>query len=168
MWHDLSSFIISYLDPIGVVVGLLLAVPVIWSWGILLGNRRRQREIIKNIQNTTGDRPMALVVSVGTGEVTSQVAAYLHDNKLEMEIKSLCFSALTKDKVSDFVTTLRKVRAELMEKGVGKVHLFYFGPVIGALLVGDVFSNGAVSIYYFHRDKAAYECWGPLTHPMGF
>ena len=166
MWANLSYFISTYLDPIGIVVGLGLAIPVFWSWAILLGNRRRQREALENIINTTGDRPSALVISIGPGDVTNQVQAYLNDQDMQMKVESLQIPVLTKDKILDFVQELRKKRAELMKKGVGKVHLFYFGPVAGALLVGDVFSNGAVSIYYYHRDKGYYECWGPLTHPM--
>jgi CRISPR-associated protein Cmr2 len=31
---------------------------------------------------------------------------------------------------------------------------------------GDVFSNGAVQIYYHNQGTGNYEKWGPLTHPI--
>ena len=144
MWESVNNIVADYLDPIGIVVGLIVTVPVFWSWLILLGNRRRQKQLIKNIQKTTGDRPAALVVNVGPGDVSNQVRAFLIDNQQEMDVDALNFSNLNMDTVPDFVQTLRSKRAALMVKGVGKVHLFYFGPVAGALLVGD----GAVVIYY--------------------
>ncbi|MBL1260113.1 MAG: SAVED domain-containing protein [Thiotrichaceae bacterium] len=161
-----ASFMTDYLDPLGVVIGLLVAIPVFWSWLILMGNRRRQKQLIKSIQNSQGERPMALVVNVGQGDASNQVRAYLASSGGEMELEALHIAALNIDEIADFVQKLRSKRAEFMSKGVGKIHLFYFGPVTGALLVGDVFSNGSVTIYYYQRDTGGYEPWGPLTHPM--
>jgi len=162
----MKTWVMTYLDPLGIIIGLIVAIPVFWSWWILLGNQRRQQKLVEHIKKTTGDRPCALAISVGSNDIANQVQVHLHDHQLDMTLETCHYQHLTTDSVVDFVKGLRKTRAKLMEKGIGKVHLFYFGPIAGALLIGDVFSNGSVSIYYYNRDKGGYECWGPLTHPM--
>jgi len=164
--NEPASFITEYLDPFGIVIGLLVAIPVFWSWLILMGSRRRQKQLIKSIQNSQGERPIALVVNVGQGDASNQVRAYIASSGYKMELEALNIEALNLDEIAGFVQKLRRKRADFMSKGVGKIHLFYFGPVTGALLVGDVFSNGSVTIYYYQRDTGGYESWGPLTHPM--
>jgi len=66
---------------------------------------------------------------------------------------------LTVDKTNDYAAELRKMRAKLIERSAGQVHLFYMGPVVGALLAGDVFSNGAAQIYYHNQGTGNYEKW---------
>lgn len=112
---------------------------------------------------------MALAISIArdrtTLDISNQVRDYLASENLQMEVESLAFPMLTVDKAPEFVEELRKARAKLIEKGVNKIHLFYMGPVVGALLAGDVFSNSAVQIYH-HKQTGSYEKWGPLTHSM--
>jgi len=49
-----------------------------------------------------------------------------------------------------------------MAKGTDRIHLFYRGPVVGALIVGEIFSNTAVTIYHYDKSTGYYESWGPL------
>jgi hypothetical protein len=153
-------------DKVSILLGIITAVPVFWAWFILFRWRQRQKRIIENIGREAGDRPVSLAVSIGPSNITNQVKAYLAQNDNEMEVETIHLPSLAIDKTVELVEKIRVARAKLLERGAGKIHLFYMGPVVGALLVGDVFSNGSVVIYYYNSDKATYECWGPLTHPM--
>jgi len=160
----------DWIDKFGTIIGILATIPVVWSLSILLGYRRRQRALIDSIKANPGDRPIALAISVARDntpiDISNQVRAYLEGEGMEMDVEALSLPALTADKTTEFVAELRKMRAKLIEKGIGQTHLFYMGPVVGALLVGDVFSNGAVRIYYHNQGTGKYEKWGPLTHPV--
>ncbi|MHB8474070.1 MAG: SAVED domain-containing protein [Gammaproteobacteria bacterium] len=158
------------IDKVGTVIGILSTIPVVWSLFILLGYRRRQKALIKQIIARPGNRPIALAIGIARDQtpidITNQVRLYLTKQGMEMDIESLPLPVLRADKTHEFVAELRKMRARLIEKGVDQTHLFYMGPVAGALLVGDVFSNGAVQIYYHNQGSGEYEKWGPLTHPV--
>ncbi|RLB77600.1 MAG: hypothetical protein DRH15_11100 [Deltaproteobacteria bacterium] len=156
----------NWIDKTSTFFGIITAVPVFWAWFILLRWRQRQKRIVESIGRAAGDRPVSLVISVGPSDITNQVKAYLAQNDNKMEVETIHLSSLTINKTVEFVEKLRGIRARLLERGAGTIHLFYMGPVVGALLIGDVFSNGSVVIYYYNKDKATYECWGPLTHPM--
>jgi len=159
----------DWVDKSGTIIGILTTIPVVWSWFILFSYRRRQEALIKEIISGPGDRPIALAVSVARDntpiDISNQVKAYLGEQRMAMDVESLSLPVLTADKTTEFVAELRKMRAKLIEKGFGQTHLFYMGPVVGALLVGDVFSNGACRIYYHNQGTGKYEKWGPLTHP---
>lgn len=160
----------AQIDQLATAIGIVTAIPVFWSWFILLGYRRRQVALIESITRSPGDRPMALAISIARDatpiDISNQVRAFLADQGMQMEVASLPWPVLSVDKTTDYVAELRKMRAKLIERGVGQVHLFYMGPVVGALLAGDVFSNGAVQIYYHNQGTGNYEKWGPLTHPI--
>lgn len=149
------------LDKIGIVVGLLLSVPVFWSWTILLGQKRRQKRILRSLERNPGDNPVAVLIDIGPEEIQNQVIAFLKKSGTNMELLKVSIKKLEKEKLQDFVDDLHKIMAQAMEKGADRFHLFYKGPVAGALLVGEVFGNTVTTIY--HLDKSiGYESWGPL------
>lgn len=156
----------SWIDKTSALLGIITATPVFWAWFILLRWRQRQKRIVESIGRVAGDRPISLVISVGPSDITSQVKAYWATKGDKMEMETVHFPPLAINKTVEFVEKLRGIRAKLLERGAGTIHLFYMGPVVGALLVGDVFSNGSVVIYYYNKEKVTYECWGPLSHPM--
>lgn len=143
------------------IVELALAVPVVWSWLILLTQRRRQRALIKNIEAMKGKVPVAILVDLGPGESENQVRSYLVKENLDMEILKYTARELRKEDLDTFVEELQNLKAEAMKKGADKVHLFYRQPVVGALIVGEVFSNFPVNIYHYNKN-GSYESWGPL------
>jgi len=132
----------DWIDKFGTIIGILATIPVVWSLSILLGYRRRQRALIDSIKANPGDRPIALAISVARDntpiDISNQVRAYLEGEGMEMDVEALSLPALTADKTTEFVAELRKMRAKLIEKGIGQTHLFYMGPVVGALLVGGM------------------------------
>ncbi len=144
------------------LIGVVLAVPVLWSWYILLGNKRRQRQLIKSLEATVGDRPVAISIDLMPGESENQALAFLKKHGLNMELLKITRERFDKDNLQDFVSELHKIKAEAMAKGADRLHLFYRGPVVGALVVGEVFSNTATNIYHFDKNIGTYESWGPL------
>lgn len=74
------------------------------------------------------------------------------------DVETIHLSLFTRDNTVEFVEKLRETRARLLKIGAGTIHLFYIGPVVGALLISDVFSNGSMIIYHYNKDKATYEC----------
>jgi hypothetical protein len=155
-------------DRFSIIIGIISFLPILGSWWILLNYRRRQQKLLTAIRQNPGDRPMALAISIGNTDISNQVRSQLEAEHQQMHLEPLHFPALAENNVREFVDKLRITRAKLIEMGVSKIHLFYMGPVTGALLVGDVFSNGSVSIYYHDRNTGHYQCWGPLSHPMSY
>lgn len=149
-------------DKFGVIIGLLVAVPVFWSWWILLTQKRRQKHLLRSLEKISGDRPVAVSIDLMPGESGNQAFMYLKKQGLEMELLKISRERLDKDMLQGFVTELLRVRTEAMGKGADRLHLFYRGPVAGALLVGEVFSNTAATIYHFDKNLGTYENWGPL------
>lgn len=149
-------------DRFGIIIGLLVAVPVFWSWGILLTQKRRQRQLLKRLEKISGDRPLAVSIDLMPGESGNQALLYLKKQGLDMEFLKVTREQLDKEGLQNFIEELHKVRAEAMMKGADRLHLFYRGPVVGAMLVGEVFSNTAATIYHFDKNLGTYENWGPL------
>jgi len=139
-----------------------LAIPAIWSWIILLGYKNRQKSLIKTFESIKGDRPIAISIDLMPGESENQVLVYLKKNNMEMDILKIKKDRLDKDSIDDFVSELYKIKAEAMRKGADKIHLFYRGPVAGALITGEVFSNTAVIAYHYNKASGTYESWGLL------
>lgn len=152
----------NWIERTDAIVGLILAVPVFWSWYILIGSRRRQKQLIKSLETMSGDRPVAVSIDLMPGESENQAIMYLKKHNLDMELLKITREMLNKDDLQNFVEELHKIKAEAMAKGADRIHLFYRGPVVGAMIVGEVFSNTAVTIYHFDKNTGLYESWGPL------
>lgn len=150
------------IDKLGIIIGIIASIPIFWSWTILLGYRRRQRQIIKSLEKKSGDRPIAISIDLMPGESKNQVMLSLKTLGMDMEILKLTQERLNKDSLQDFVDGLHRLKADAMAKGTDRIHLFYRGPIVGALIVGEVFSNIAVTIYHFDKSTGTYESWGPL------
>jgi len=150
------------LDKTSIIFGIIVSIPVIWSWIILLGYGKRQKNFIKSLENIKGDKPVAISIDLMPGESENQVLAYFKKNNMEMNILKITRDRLDKDSIDDFVNELYKIKAEAMAKGTDKIHLFYRGPIIGALITGEVFSNTAVNIYHYNKATGTYESWGPI------
>ena len=156
------NFLWDWIQNVEAFIGVILAIPVFWSWYILLGNKRRQKQLIKSLEVATGDRPIAISIDLMPGESENQALMFLKKQNLDMELFKITREMLRKDEIQDLVLELYKIKADAMSKGADRIHLFYRGPVIGALIVGEVFSNTAVTIYHFDKNTGCYESWGPL------
>ncbi|MFN3740477.1 MAG: SAVED domain-containing protein [Thermodesulfovibrionales bacterium] len=150
------------LDRLNIITGIIVSIPVVWSWWILITQKRRQKELIKSLEFLKGNRPVAIIVDIGPGNSVEQVKFFLKDSNMDMEVLQYSIDELQPDKIQDFVVKLQQLKASAMERGSDRIHLFYRGPVAGALITGEVFSNIAVTIYHFNKSKGTYESWGPL------
>ncbi|BCB96584.1 hypothetical protein JZK55_15060 [Dissulfurispira thermophila] len=150
------------LDKVNIIIGTIVAIPVFWSWYFLITQRRRQKQLIKSLETLSGDRPVAVSIDLMPGESENQALMYLKKHNLDMEFLKITREKLKKDELQNFVEELHKIKAEAMSKGADRIHLFYRGPVVGAMIVGEVFSNTSVTIYHFDKATGTYESWGPL------
>lgn len=165
----MRDFIMNWLDPIGVVVGLVISVPVFWTWwDVVFGRRRRERRWFYEIRRTPGNRPGILIVDLLVGkDVRPAVERYRQQvSELQAipEERILVIrrdAKLTPEAVPDFQRELRRTAAELLKQGVDTVHCFYAGPAAVAAMVGAEFANGARMLVYQH-DGSGYQNFGPL------
>ena len=62
------EWVMDWLDPIGVVVGILIAVPVFWTWwDVVFGARRRRRRWFREARSAPGETPAILIVDLLSG-----------------------------------------------------------------------------------------------------
>jgi hypothetical protein len=153
----------DFIEKFSVLLAIILSVPVVWSWMILLGSKRRQKMLIKTIEKTTGNRPVYVLVDIGKGESENQVLAFLRSQSVSInKIQKISREKITKDDLQYLVNELQKIKGESMEVGVDRFHIFYKGPVAFAMIVGEVFSNTPTTVYQYDTKEGVYESWGPL------
>lgn len=169
MWPTISDLIMTYLDPIGVVVGILIAVPVLWTWyEVTLGQRRQRRRLYRELRANPGQRSGILVLDLLPGkDVEPAVERFRQgDEVLKTIPPGRCFAlardrALTPEDMPGLHDDLRKVAARIVAEGVDVLHYFHAGPTVAAALVGAELANGCRVILYQH-DHGSYRNFGPL------
>ena len=165
----LRAFIAAWLDPLGVVLGLVALVPIIWTWwDVVFGRRRRERRWFADISRRPGERPAILVVDLLPGkDVHAAVEnfrrgvpalAEIPDDRIVVIARQ---RALMPDDLPDLHRELRAAAAQLLKAGADCIHYFHAGPAIAAALVGAEFANGARLLLYQH-DSGSYRNFGPL------
>lgn len=170
---DPRAFIMDWLDPISVVVGLAIAVPVVWTWiDVVWGRRRRQRQWFRKARADAGPRPAVLVVDLLPGkDVRAQVAhclagmpelAAIPD---ERRFHLARHHPLKPDDLPDLARDIRARAADIARAGCDTVHCFYAGPTAAAALVGAEFANAARCLLYQYQN-GRYENWGPIRHGL--
>ena len=169
MWQTFSDFVMIYFDPIGVVVGILIAVPVLWTWyEVTLGQRRQRRRLFRELRNNPGDRPGILVIDLLPGkDVRPAVERFRQTDDALKSIPPERHFVLTRDRglkpeaMPEVHHELRKLGARIVNEGVDVLHYFHAGPSVAAALVGAELANGARVILYQH-DHGSYLKMGPL------
>lgn len=79
-WNLKHPFIDNVLDPVSIVIGILVAIPVLWTWwDVVVGRRRLHKIWLKKACATTGKLPAVLVVDLlaGPGCASAMVGAEL-------------------------------------------------------------------------------------------
>lgn len=165
----LRAFIADWLDPIGVVLGLLALVPIVWTWwDVVFGRRRRERRWFNAIRRQPGERPAILIVDLLAGkDVRASVEnfrrrqpalAAIPDERILVVRRD---RAITAQDMPDLHRELRHVAAQLLKAGADCIHYFHAGPAVVAALVGAEFANGARLLLY-HHEAGQYSNFGPL------
>lgn len=165
----LRAFIADWLDPIGVVLGLLALVPIVWTWwDVVFGRRRRERRWFNAIRRQPGERPAILIVDLLAGkDVRASVEnfrrqqpalAAIPDERILVVRRD---RAITAQDMPDLHRELRHVAAQLLKAGADCIHYFHAGPAVVAALVGAEFANGARVLLYQYGD-GCYTNFGPI------
>jgi hypothetical protein len=169
MWQQMSSIVMTYLDPVGVVVGLAIAVPVFWTWWeIAFGQRRQRRRLFRELRGNPGGRPGILILDLLPGkDVGPAVERFRQTDPALKEIPEERVFCLARDKglgpedMADLHDSLRQLAANAVFQGVDVLHYFHAGPACAAALVGAEFANGCRVVLYQHG-HGTYINFGPL------
>lgn len=170
---DWNTFILAA-DQGGVLLGWLLAIPVLWTWWtVTFGARRRQRRQLDAIRKSPGHRPGILVVDLLIGkDVRAAVENFCASQEALKDIPAdrIHFiardQALTPEDTPKLIEDIRRAHGELIRAGVDKIHYFHAGIGIAAALVGAELGNGAQVVLY-HHTPGEYINFGPLRLPYG-
>ena len=163
------AFIGDWVDPVGVVLGLIALVPIFWTWwDVVFGRRRRERRWFAEISRRPGERPAVLIVDLLPGkDVHATVEnfrrrdATLAAIPVERIVSIVREQPLRPADLPELHRELRVAAAQLLVAGTDRIHYFHAGPAIAAALVGAEFANGALVLLYQH-EAGTYRCFGPL------
>lgn len=169
MLQQVSDWIMTYLDPVGVVFGLLIAVPVLWTWWeVAFGQARQRRRIYRELRRNRGGRPAILILDLLPGkDVRPAVERFRQTDEALRQIPDERVFCVSRDKVltpADMVGIqgdLRSVAGRVVGHGADVLHYFHAGPACAAALVGAELANGCRVILYQHN-HGSYENFGPL------
>ena len=171
MFDTLTHWIMTVLDPITVVVGLIIAVPVIWTWiDVVFGQPRRRRRWFREVRQQPGQRPAILILDLLTGrDIRLAVEHYRvgHDGLRDIpEDRIVTVSRshrITADDMPDLSRDIRMAASTLIVAGVDTVHYFHAGPAAVAAVVGAELANAHRVMVYQH-DPDGYHNFGLLRH----
>lgn len=163
------DFIMTWLDPVGVVIGLIIAVPVFWTWWeVTLGRRRRHRRWHRELRERPGARPAILIVDLLAGkDACESVERYRHTVPALAEIPAERVftisrnNRLTPDAMPELHRELREAARAILLSGTDTLHYFHAGPACAAALVGAEFSN-ACRVLIYQWDQGSYDNFGPI------
>lgn len=168
----IPEFVTEVLDPIGIVVSLLIAIPIFWTWWeIAFGAKRRHRRWFKQAQEHLGQRAGILIVDLKPGKnIRTTVEGFRQtDNKLKKIPPDRVFTLahnqpIKPDTMPEISRELRNTASEITHAGIDQVHLFYAGPAIVGCLIGAEFANSQQVLLY-HHEHGQYINYGPIKHP---
>lgn len=169
MWQTFSAPIMTYLDPVGVVVGILIAIPVFWTWyEVTLGQRRERRRLYRELRTDPGQRPGILILDLLPGK--DVLPAVEHFRQTDEVLRAIPperlfvlarHRALNPQDMAVLQDDLRRLAARAVAQGVDVLHYFHAGPAVAAALVGAELGNGCRVILYQHH-HGNYVNFGPL------
>ncbi|MBK8455499.1 MAG: hypothetical protein WAQ53_01210 [Thiofilum sp.] len=164
----LLRFIQEVLDPIGIVIGLVLAIPVFSTWyQVVWGERRRYRHYLQAIRNAPGQRPAILIVDLLPGRnIRAAVENYCQQQEGLRGIpreRIFCVQqdGLGLEAVDHFRGVIRGHVGELYAQGVDRIHYFHAGPSMAAAMVGAELGNGC-AVWLYHFEGGGYQALGLL------
>ncbi|CAN2041131.1 SMODS-associated and fused to various effectors domain-containing protein [Candidatus Magnetomoraceae bacterium gMMP-15] len=169
----INDFITNVLSPINIVIGLLIAVPIFWTWWeVIFGRRRREKKWMKEICSNPGNRPVLLVVNLKPDiDILPQVQnSRLQDPDLKTITDDRIFHIrrdnwLKPEDMPKFVEDFREKLGEIVKSGADAVYFVYAGPVTPASIIGAELANCCRVILLQHQ-QGKYIKWGPLKHGL--
>ncbi|WP_058558329.1 SAVED domain-containing protein [Thiohalocapsa sp. ML1] len=169
MWKTTSDFIATYLDPVGIVLGLVIAVPVFWTWWeVSFGRRRRERRWFREFAKRPGACPGILIVDLRSGlDVKSSVERFRRGRDELRDIPADRVFSITRDKhlgpddMPDLHRELRDTARQIAAGGTDTLHYFHAGPACLAAVVGAEFAN-TCRVILWQYGAGEYTSFGPL------
>lgn len=166
----MRDFISYWLDPISIVLSLVLAVPILWTWwDTVFGKNRRERRWFKEMRDRPANRPGILIVDLLVGRdvrpaverfrLQTQELRDIPDDRILSVRRDVKFGP---DMVLELQRELREAAATFLLQGVDTVHYFHAGPASVAAMVGAEFANSGRVLVYQHAENGSYEKLGPL------
>ncbi len=170
MWQAISDFVMTWLDPVSVVLGLIVTLPVFWTWhAVVFGERRRRQRWFRQIQKQPGQRPALLIVDLLPGrEVRAAVEVFRQTDKHLRQIPDDRIFTLTRSQIlrpedmPDLHEDIRRLAGKMLASGADRVHYYHAGPSVAAALVGAELANTFRVILYQHQPGEGYRNFGPL------
>lgn len=156
-------------DRTSILFGIILAVPIFWTWWqIVIGERRQRRRWLQDVTRRPGDRPGVLVIDLLPGRnIEASVHAHLASDERLKGVPKDRIAVVKRDQplrpedMESFARELRGATRRLSDAGCDVIHLFHGGPDVSALIVGAELSNGPRVILH-HFEQGQYLAFGPL------
>ncbi len=168
MMEAVSDFVMTYLDPIGVVMGIVVAFPVFRTWALVGREYRHRRRWFREVRKKPGRRPAILIVDLlPAREVRQQVENWRRGHRALADIPDDRIFELRRDgwlQSEDLPSLHEDIGRQLgrvASAGCDTLHLFYAGPVAPALVLGARLANGPRVLLYQHH-AGEYMPFGPL------
>jgi len=163
------DFIRNVLDPIGVVVGLVVSIPVFWTWWqVVFGEARLRRRWHIEAREQPGIRPAILIVDLLPAKrIAAQVEHFVAQHEtlktipLDRRFVLVRDETLTPQDMPDFLESLRAIAARIAASGCDVIHCFYAGPTAAAVCVGAEFANAARMLIHQYQE-GSYQNFGPI------
>lgn len=174
MMSYLGNWFGQYVEPASVIISLILAIPVFWTWWeVTIGKRRQHRKWLHAVKEEPGRNPSVLIVDIPKDSpgrsIKTQVERY-RSNHAELalipsdRIFHIQFGgSLKPDDMARVQREIRKAACEIYAAGTDVLHYFHQGPVSSAAMVGAEFAN-ACQVNMYQWDQNTYQPWGPLSH----
>lgn len=173
MLESLIAFTNDVLDPVGIWLGIVFAVPIFWTWyDVSLGRSRRYRTWLREASREPGARPAILIVdllpkkdvraSVEHYRAGSEALKAIPDERIFVVARE---AWLEPDDAPALVGDVQAVAAEILRSGADVVHYFHAGPVFAAAVVGAEFANAGCRVLLYQNEQGKYVEFGPLRHP---
>lgn len=173
MLDFLSNITNTYLNPIGIWIGIITAIPIFWTWyDIVWGRQHRREKIFRQLSRLIGTMPVILIVDLLPGkDVRATVEHFCtQDAGLRAIPKERLFTVrrdtwLRPEDAPLLVKEVRDAAAEILHCGADVVHCFYAGPVFAAATIGAEFANASCRVILYQNEQGKYVNFGPLRHP---
>lgn len=171
MWQSISDVVMTYFDPIGVVIGIIISIPVFLTWyEVSLGRKRRQKKWLKEVRKQPGARPGILVADLlDQGDIHSSVENFrqqldgLNTIPVDRIFHIKRDKRISADDMPALLEDIRRTAGQVLASGVDTLHYFHAGPTVIAAAIGAQFANSCrVQLYQYNTTKGAYDKFGPI------
>ncbi|MCH9741869.1 MAG: SAVED domain-containing protein [Proteobacteria bacterium] len=170
LFLEASNWITKYFDGIGIVLGIISAVPIFWTWySLTWGQKRKEKRWTQNaINHIHGKIHCVLIVDLlPNKDIKTPVLRYLKQNEHLKNVQDEFIlhisheTSTTPENLTEFAKELQSIHKSLQQLGADSIHLFFAGPGIAATLIGTEFGN-SIPVYLYHHDKT-YENFGLMN-----